>query len=466
MANSRCLDADPSLLATFSYVINQGGLEIRNSIVQGFPQFINQLAGFIKKTSKDTYKSSFASIIISLLGLPNSPKVQDDLAAYAINVFFNIINKVIETLNTLATTFTTRITTMASNFAEPSTVLKAVRCICSVEDNKTTLKSKNVPSIIIQLLIHRKDDLLQENMDALEQAIRVVLELSFEEEFKTSFLSLNVIKLIREIKVQDHEGAKEAIKSVLFKLDPPSAPTATPPKDSNLNQSRPVMISYCWAQKEQMRQVGDYLKAQGIEIWLDIERMEGSTLERMAEAVENCSVMLIGVSAEYFQSQACRTEAEYGYQLKKPMIFFNIDPSYQARSWLGLLLGTKLWYNPWTHDSGFKTGMGEVLVQIQKNITPNNIKSDPQTSSSTSLSSKAAGIDRWKIAEVTQWLEKVELSDVAEIAKEEGWDGRIIIGLNEVRDDKHKFDEEAKDVGLAKGGHRLKLKVELKKLFG
>lgn len=48
-------------------------------------------------------------------------------------------------------------------------------------------------------------------------------------------------------------------------------------------------------------------QAEGYAIWIDIEKMGGSTLEAMAHAVENAAVVLVCMSEKYKQSPNCRT---------------------------------------------------------------------------------------------------------------------------------------------------------------
>ncbi len=45
----------------------------------------------------------------------------------------------------------------------------------------------------------------------------------------------------------------------------------------------------------------------GFKVWIDVDQMEGSTLEAMAAAVENAAVVIIAVSEKYKQSPNCRT---------------------------------------------------------------------------------------------------------------------------------------------------------------
>ena len=56
-----------------------------------------------------------------------------------------------------------------------------------------------------------------------------------------------------------------------------------------------------------MIQLKTQLQAQGYKVWMDIDEMGGSTLESMAKAVENASVVLVCVSQKYKESPNCRS---------------------------------------------------------------------------------------------------------------------------------------------------------------
>lgn len=47
-------------------------------------------------------------------------------------------------------------------------------------------------------------------------------------------------------------------------------------------------------------------QGEGLNVWIDIERMGGSTLTAMAEAVENAAIVLVCMSEKYKQSPNCR----------------------------------------------------------------------------------------------------------------------------------------------------------------
>ena len=72
--------------------------------------------------------------------------------------------------------------------------------------------------------------------------------------------------------------------------------------------------------------------------------MQGSTVEAMADAVEDAAVMCYGISKAYKESTNCRLEAQYAFQQKKDMVPLMMEEGYRANGWLGMLLGVRLWY--------------------------------------------------------------------------------------------------------------------------
>lgn len=74
-----------------------------------------------------------------------------------------------------------------------------------------------------------------------------------------------------------------------------------------LEDCKHVMISYQWDVQKSMIHVRNELQSQGYKVWMDIDEMGGSTLESMARAVENASVVLMGVSQKYKESPNCRS---------------------------------------------------------------------------------------------------------------------------------------------------------------
>ena len=81
-----------------------------------------------------------------------------------------------------------------------------------------------------------------------------------------------------------------------------------------------VMLSYPWKYQDLFLWIKHYLETQGFCVWMDVDHMSASVLEAMAGAVEGAKVVLYCLSSAYKESEACRTEGEYAYNLRKPMI--------------------------------------------------------------------------------------------------------------------------------------------------
>ena len=73
--------------------------------------------------------------------------------------------------------------------------------------------------------------------------------------------------------------------------------------------------------------------------------MQGSTIDCMAAAVESSILILYCVSTTYKESANCRLEANYAHQLKKKMIPLVLEVGYRPNGWLGIMMGTRLFYD-------------------------------------------------------------------------------------------------------------------------
>jgi hypothetical protein len=105
-----------------------------------------------------------------------------------------------------------------------------------------------------------------------------------------------------------------------------------------------IMLSYNWDHQAVIKRVHASLVRHGYTTWIDVERMQGSTVEAMADAVEGAVVMCYGVSRAYKESANCRLEAQYAYQREKDMVPLMLEEGYRADGWLGMFMGTRLWY--------------------------------------------------------------------------------------------------------------------------
>ena len=57
------------------------------------------------------------------------------------------------------------------------------------------------------------------------------------------------------------------------------------------------------------------------------------------------------------------TEAEYAYQLRKQIIPLMMEPRFQPHSWLGIIMGTKLWMD-FREARNIETGTSQLIREL------------------------------------------------------------------------------------------------------
>jgi uncharacterized coiled-coil protein SlyX len=173
------------------------------------------------------------------------------------------------------------------------------------------------------------------------------------------------------------------------------------------------MLSYPWKYQKLFIWLKEQLQAQGYTVWMDIDQMSQSVLEAMAGAVENAAVIVFCLASAYKESEACRTEAEYSYNLRKALIPVKPEAGYRPDGWLGALVGNKLYFDfskgEETHDEKF----GQLLKEIERHGVAKAGDAPPPASASetkTSKSSNDASADalRKQLAEQEQAMKELQ----------------------------------------------------------
>ena len=253
------------------------------------------------------------------------------------------------------------------------------------------------------------------------------------------------------------------------------------------NATGQVMLSYEWRMQSQVLRLRDELMAQGFTVWMDVDRMMGSTLEAMAIAIEKSDAIIMCVTHRYKESQACRTEAEYAYTKKKPMIPVMLEKNYAPDGWLGIIMGSKLYYNMHTVDK-MQASLPGLVGEVRKvqqtspaggadGAVPAAAPAAPAPSSDYSAggkngATKEASADVPASADaVAVWLADVGLGEYAEaFAGARLWGKSLAkfheeIGFHDPADEK--YHEKFKTVlGITSYGDRLLLLAELEEMFG
>lgn len=104
-----------------------------------------------------------------------------------------------------------------------------------------------------------------------------------------------------------------------------------------------IMISYNTASRDVCLKIKSELEKLHFKVWIDITDIHGSSLESMAQAVENAEFVLVCVTEKYRQSVNCQAEAQYAFKLNKPIIPCILQSGYHnVNGWLGILIGDKI----------------------------------------------------------------------------------------------------------------------------
>jgi len=240
------------------------------------------------------------------------------------------------------------------------------------------------------------------------------------------------------------------------------------------------MLSYNWGCQEMVKTIKAKLVAHGYHCWLDIEQMAGSTLEAMANAVEQASIVLICYSKKYKESAACRTEAEYAFTLKKPIIPLKMEKNFVPDGWLGALLGAKLYHEFSSLEAPeFASTLVTLIRELgdrgkyeteEGNASGNSAHLAielPTEASHNPLYAKRIGILGWDVEGVVKWIEDIGLEQNASNFRAELIDGNALCELFEIlgKTNPSEFAALITPLGFGPLGHRLRFQRELRELF-
>nr|CAB3262761.1 uncharacterized protein LOC100182841 [Phallusia mammillata] len=198
-------------------------------------------------------------------------------------------------------------------------------------------------------------------------ALQCLWRLSFHKENKEPIRKVKGL-LDRVNRLKDDPGSDQTIvrpcDGIVFNLEEKPRNKETTGKAQSAGH---IMISYQWDVQDTILELRTQLEENGHKVWLDVDRMEGSILSAMAEAVENASVVVVAMTERYKNSDPCRTESEYAYKLSKPIVPLLLEPKYKPNGWLGALLGMQL-YVDISHEDWMEKKFPNVLQKINAKI--------------------------------------------------------------------------------------------------
>ncbi|CAH3197168.1 unnamed protein product [Porites evermanni] len=295
--------------------------------------------------------------------------------------------------------------------------------------NKNILGQNGVIPVLISVIKTSNED------EEKASATRALWMLAFDDNNKEKVRQEEgAIDILHQLQQSKNSEVQKAAAGALWELEGKTARQSSEKIESTGNH---VMISYQWDSQEVLVEVKNRLQASGYRVWMDLEQMGGSTLEAMAKAVENSSVVLICVSERYKESPNCRSEAEYAYQLRKDIIPLMMQRKYRGDGWLGMLVGTKLWFD-FQSKHVLEQGVTKLIRELGgrgKELDVTDGPSEPAVQvvqADVLVAPSSPGVSTWTNKDVKQWFKEIGLEKVCEKDISE-MNGQTLIDLQELR---------------------------------
>ena len=295
--------------------------------------------------------------------------------------------------------------------------------------NKNILGQNGVIPVLISVIKTSNED------EEKASATRALWMLAFDDNNKEKVRQEEgAMDILHQLQQSKNSEVQKAAAGALWELEGKTARQSSEKIESTGNH---VMISYQWDSQEVLVEVKNRLQASGYRVWMDLEQMGGSTLEAMAKAVEDSSVVLICVSERYKESPNCRSEAEYAYQLRKDIIPLMMQGKYRGDGWLGMLVGTKLWFD-FQNKLVLEQGVTKLIRELGGRGKELDVTDGPSEPAVRAVQAdllappSSPGVSTWTNKDVKQWfkeigLEKVCKEDISEM------NGQTLIDLQELR---------------------------------
>ena len=304
------------------------------------------------------------------------------------------------------------------------------------DTNKRVLGQKGAVHVLVAMITTSSDN------GEKASAVKALWMLAFDENNKNLITQQEgALDTLRQLQHSEDPDVQKGAAGALWEIEGKTARKQA--EETREVSGNHVMISYQWDSQEVLVEVKNKLQASGYRVWMDLEQMGGSTLEAMAKAVENASVILVCVSQRYKESPNCRSEAEYAYQLRKDIIPLMMEHNYRPDGWLGMIVGTKLWID-FRNSYGIEAGVGKLLRELgdRGRQDQGDYLTDAGQMGNTAQEQEGhlppapevPGICSWTSHDVECWLKDIGLDEVCKTVLPR-LDGQTLIYLYALRDE-------------------------------
>jgi hypothetical protein len=230
-----------------------------------------------------------------------------------------------------------------------------------------------------------------------QYALQLLAQLCFNDQINKEINNDNeLIQFLNDLETKkqiDYIKLQKTCKELLWILKNKS-------KNNDNTRKGHIMISYNTASREMCLKIKNDLELLNFKVWIDVTDIKGSSLESMAQAVENSEFVLIFVTEKYRQSVNCQAEAQYAYKLNKPIIPCILQNGYHnVNGWLGILIGDKIFidFTKYSFEEAFKRLIKQIDLLSSNKIEININKPSP--------------VD-WSDEQVKLWFDNNNLNDI------------------------------------------------------
>ncbi len=174
------------------------------------------------------------------------------------------------------------------------------------------------------------------NLDEQEITFKLLYQLSFDDRIAKDILNdAKIFDLIKNNsnKSKNCNGISWVIKNKFNQEVASSENKNNYLESSEQNNNKHIMISYNKESREYCLRIKCELEKIGKSCWIDVDNICGSSLEAMADAIEQSECILVCMTELYKLSPNCRLEAEYIIQRKKPFVPLIMQKGYKPDGW-------------------------------------------------------------------------------------------------------------------------------------
>lgn len=250
----------------------------------------------------------------------------------------------------------------------------ALSCVAANDSNKKELFQLGVVDKLFKCLEKQA-----KNDETIYFILRAILNLSFLNEAGQFIKQQEDSKrAVSKYLTYESRQVKAQADAIMFQITKAGRLNEVQAKQRNceaaVGKKPRLMISYNWDHQNIVKKIVRGLQRRELDVWFDIDQMGGSTLEAMANAIEGSDIILLCLSDKYQASPNCRTEGEYAFTLRKTIIPLKVQSDHQSRSWLGAIVGSKLYFqfDSDSDESRFDTTFEALLAEIGTQLSRMN----------------------------------------------------------------------------------------------